>query len=444
MLLDFRRLDSYPLAEFDGTCFAIPVNMLKKETCEQLVFSQANFDYYLACGRIDGKIELLFFGTFNEGSREYGIRGEEAYFVPLSLISAVPAARLPHLRLFKNSPAVKAIAFDYLKRKGRAAQRLDRSLDHLRIPDYPDSLLVFTTGKGTSQAKLQAICLDRLKLIGPGLYLGYVHEDRQADLGYAAGEAVYAKKIISDQADGSPSARLLTLAETPALPKVDIQYAEPQGEVKTYRGLCLSCNKERFIHAGEEHLDALAFERCRQEIMLGIWGIPLYAYALSRRRVRLRSFRRPYFCRHCGSRAMHRTLRLEGIAEPPADPAEAEGQAGAVSAAEASFETRSTAEAAAAEEACALPAYEEYLPVCTVCGQTLTPYEGEISHLAVPCRGCEENYVWQELSAEEARAAGVSEPPYLPEDFCLLSLKEAALLAFDFARVKNSEPEPKP
>lgn len=397
MLLKFLQLDQYPMASFDGTCFLIPPDLLSEELRGQLQFEDEHFDFYLAVGRIDGAAELLFFGTIREGDWSFSVTESEAWFVPLELVSKVLAARLPHMRMFQREPYVLQFLYEHLRRRGQAAQRLDRELDSLRIPDYPDSVLVFSDEEKRTGGKLRAFCLDHLRLAGPGIYAGEFHDDGKLDLGYEAGEEVFVRKISSAEEHSVFSVRLSALPEKPLLPKVKIEPAEAEDELRIYRALCPGCSREIFLRAGEEPLDAVTAERYSREIMLGIWGIPLYAYALNNTELELRSFRKAFACGRCGSREMHRVLRLCSRKKVP-------GQ----------------------------PAYLDFAPRCTVCGNLLEPLEEEISSYNWPCR-CGDHYIIKEFNPDEAdpkTADRAAAAVYLPEDFDRLSLKEAAVLLF--------------
>lgn len=400
----FLPINSYPMQYFDGSCFLIPVRLMPEKLAKQMAFKTLGFDYYLAFGRIESNLELLMAGMVKENPWHFEAEEEEGYFVPLSLLSETPAWKLPHFRMFHRDPYILSLAHEFLKRRGQAAQRFDRDLDPLRIPNYPDSVLVLADLDG----RLRALAVDRLKLIGPDLFSGLVHDDAASELSLKPGETVYLRKVRSLDEKGGETFRLHVLEQKPLIPKADILYDEPAEGLALWRGVCGKCNKDKFRWLGEEKLDAETAGRYKQEIMAGLWGMELYGFALQYSRVRLKSSRAYYYCTECGSGEVHRCLRLEAESDEE-------------TLKQISSDRRSHA---------------EYLPRCSVCGMILEKHEGPPQDITENCRKCKAPYIWQELSADELREQdpAAAEVPYMPEDFDRLSLKEAALLSFDYER----------
>lgn len=395
MLLDFRPLQACQMDSFDGAFFAIPVSLVPDEVFDALDFGDLTFDYYLAAGRIDDVMELLVFGTLEEDTGTFSARPDRSYFVPLSLMPKVPAALFPHTRLFKRSPFILSVLCEHLKRKGQIAQRMDRSLDSLRIPDHPDSLLVFTDEAERTGGQVRAFCLDRLKQVGPNLYTGFVHDSHPADLGYRKGEQLYCEKILPEES-GSPvkrSVRLRVLPEKPEIPKIEILLSEAETDLQPYLAICPKCGRHHWRHFGQEGIHSPLGERLKQEVITGLWGMELYAFALRENKVRLSSHRAAYHCRYCGSWETHRFLRLEAL-----NP----------------------------DENGEFP-HEDFAPRCACCGHSLDRHDDAPELIMEPCRGCGETYIFRKLEKGQEE---IPEPSYLPEDFDRLSLKEAALLSF--------------
>lgn len=392
MMLEFRPLERYPFHDFDGAVFVIPVDQFPQAKGEDLSFPDTTHDYYLAIGQIRDDLEVLIIGTLQESSGDYEITDQYTYYVPLSLLSGVSAALLPHTRNFSREPLYLSVMSEVLQRKARQAQRLDRELDELRLPSHPDSVLAAILSEDGQQL-LHMISVDHLALVGPALYRAVVHLSKPELPQYTSGSTVYLHKLDAKASPWAKHTLLVLLPEPPVLAEFALRPA-PQDEVLScYVGTCQSCDKRQLIHLGPdpEYSD---IAQLAKEIEAGLWGIPLYAFAVEHLEAQVSNSRAAYHCTFCGAWEVRRRIRLR--------------------------DGRATC---------------ERQPTCSSCGHKLFRFKERIEQAQFPCRSCGEIVVWQHLDTASVPAELAWEaehPAYLADDFEVLTLAEMEWVERDF------------
>ncbi len=381
MLLEFRRLDAYAFSTFEGSCFLLHADEVQRTLGASSPLPVKTHPYFLAIGQIRHVMEILIFGSMAEDGSSYEIDSDYTYYLPLTMVQELMAARLPQTRFLFRDLLFRHIYYETLQRRALQAQRLERDIDPIRMPHFPDSILAGLIKEGKISDLLG---VDDIALEGPGLYSGSIHMAKPSLPQFAEGQKVYLRKREAGETPWQDSAFLEILEETPDIPEASHAQVEGPFPPTVQRGLCRAKGHKNAILLGQERLTANELARVIQEIQEGLHGIPLYAFSRNHPKATFRKERRIYHCRHCKSVELRTRYCLQD------DLVE-----------------------------------EDNRPTCSACHASMTLYEGRAVDTDLPCLECGEKVLWKETKGSEREPDESVLRAYItPEEFEVLTLEE--------------------